>query len=225
MTFVITFGVLFFVDLLLGSFVENTTLLYEHYNSYASTLLIGGFILSSLAFRDLGNPLKRYHYLTLPASTFEKFIGMWLLTSVGWIFLYTLTYTVYTVVVNPIGHLLFSHVTFQAFEPWGEFPRQAMKFYLVLQGIFLVGAVYFRGYVLPKTLFTLILFGVAVGTLTYFIMADVFLADHECTSEECSLLVEMEGHQAWKVAQGLFWWGLAPLCWVIAFLGLKEQEV
>ncbi len=121
MTFVITFGVLFFVDLLLGNFVEDTSLLYEHYNSYASTLLMGGFILSSLAFHDLGNTLRRYHYLTLPASTFEKFIGMWLLTSVGWILLYTLTYTVYTVVVNPIGHLLFSHVTFRAFEPWGSF--------------------------------------------------------------------------------------------------------
>ncbi len=106
----------------------------------------------------------------------------------------------------------------------GELPLTAMKFYFVLQGIFLVGAVYFRGYVLPKTLFTLILFGVVVGTLTYFVMEDVFLSDHECTSEECYLLIEMEGHPVWRVTQGLFWWGLAPVCWVIAFVGLKDQE-
>ena len=151
---------------------------------------MGGFILSSLAFRDLGNPLKRYQYLALPASTFEKFIGMWLLTSVGWILLYTLAYTVYTVVVNPIGHLLFSHVTFRALSRRGELPLTAMKYYFVLQGIFLSRAVYFRGYVLPKTLFTLIVFGAAIGIITYFVMADVFLADHECTSEECYLLIE-----------------------------------
>jgi len=32
-------------------------------------------------------------------------------------------------------------------------------------------------------------------------------------------------YQLWQVIIWLFWWVLPPLCWVITYLGLKEQEV
>jgi len=224
MTFVVTYGMLFFVDLLLTTMIEGNKLVHEHTESYAFMLLAGGFILSSLAFRDLGSTLKRHHYLTLPVSALERFICMWLLTSVGWISLFTFTYTAYTFIANPLGNLLFNHVIFKPFEPFGEFSISTMKYYFVLQGIFLVGAVHFRGYVLPKTLFVLILFAALCGVITYFLMRDVFMAEHECNGLECELLRGVGAHGIWKVAKGLFWWVLAPLSWLIAYLGIKEQE-
>lgn len=224
MTFVITFGFLFFMGMLLECMVEKIKVFESHPLNYAFSLMVGGFILSSLAFNDLSNTLKRYQYLTLPASTLEKFISMWLLTSVGWIIFFTFAYTVYTLIANAIGTALFSHITFPTFDPFSEFATDVIKYYFVLQGIFLVGAAHCKGYVFPKTLFTLVIFSVIIGILAYFIMRGSFLVEHECGAGECEVLDQIKGHQASLFLQGLFWWVLAPLCWVITYIGLREQE-
>ena len=224
MLLVISFGLLFFVSLLFDCAVEKRKIFDAHAENYAFHLIIGGFILSSLAFNDLSDTLKRYHYLTLPASPFEKFICMWLLTSVGWIALFTITYTLYTLFANAIGSLLFSHMTFQPFDPLGNYSLNSMKTYFVLQGVFLVGAAYFKGYVFPKTLLALILFFTAGGVLAYFIMGDEFF-NHDCGVGECQVLNEMISHNTSVVLQWIFWWVLAPVCWINTYWGLKEQEV
>lgn len=222
MTLIIIFGFLFFVGLILAPIIDPSMIIYEHTIPYAFTLLAGGFILSSLGFRDLSNSLRRYNYLTLPVSAFEKFLSMWLLTSVGWILLYTITYTIYTLFANTIGQLLFHDITFETFDPLGPFAFKFIKFYFVLQGVFLAGAAHFKGYPFPKTLLTLILFSAFCGLITYLIMKDMF--SFECTSES-NPLIGMPVNNIWLVVQWLFWWLLAPLCWVITYLGLKEQEV
>ena len=224
MTFVISFGLLFFGGLLLDCAMEKRKIFDGHSSNYVFHLMIGGFILSSLAFNDLSDTLKRHHYLTLPVSTFEKFICMWLLTSVGWITVFTITYTIYTLIANAIGPVLFSDMTFLAFDPLGNFSLTAMKSYFVLQGIFLVGAAYFKGYVFPKTLFALILFFMVVGILGYFIMGDEFF-NHDCGVGQCAVLNQILSHNISVVLQWIFWWVLAPACWINTYVGLKEQEV
>lgn len=226
MTLVILFGLLFFAGLLLDIIVGEHKIVYEHDNNFSSSLLIGGFILTSLAFNDLSSTLRRYHYLTLPASTFEKFFCMWLLTSFGWILLFTICFTAYTFIANPIGHLLFRYMTFVPFKPLSHIATNSMISYFVLQGIFMIGAVHFRGYVLPKTLFALVLFALTGGIIAYFIMRDSFLVEHECNSVGgCEILREIQVHPAWRLVQWSFWWLFAPLCWVITYLGLKEKEI
>ena len=142
---------------------------------------------------------------------------MWLLTSVGWIAVFTITYTIYTLIANAIGPVLFSHMTFLAFDPLGNFSMNTIKSYFVLQGIFLVGAAYFKGYVFPKTLFTLILFLTVGGILAYFIMGDEFY-NHDCGIGECAVLNEMISHKVSVFIQWIFWWVLAPVCWVNTYL-------
>jgi hypothetical protein len=222
-TVVITFGLLF-AGFLLESIFGYNKVFDSHPGSYAFTLLTGGFILSSLAFNDLSNPLKRYNYLTLPASTLEKFISMWFLTCVCWIVMFTIAFIFYSLTANAMGHLLFSNKTYLSFDPLGRVPIDAIKYYIVLQGIFLIGAVHFKGYVLPKTIFTLLLFGMVCGFIFYFSMSDLFHFDGEYISEY-SLMKGTPLYQVWLFMQWMFWWVLAPLCWVITYIGLKEQEV
>ena len=224
MLFVISFGLLFFGGLLLDCAMEKKKVFDGHPSNFVFHLMIGGFILSSLAFNDLNDTLKRYYYLTLPASTFEKFICMWLLTSVGWIAVFTITYTIYTLIANAIGSILFNDMTFLAFDPLGNSSLTTMKSYFVLQGIFLVGAAYFKGYVFPKTLFALILFFTVGGILAYFIMGEEFF-NHDCGVGKCAVLHEVISHDIAVVMQWIFWWVLAPVCWINTYLGLKEQEV
>jgi hypothetical protein len=222
--FVIIFGLLFFGGLLLECAIERKEIFDGHSSNYVFHLMIGGFILSSLAFNDLSDTLKRYRYLTLPASTFEKFFCMWLLTSVGWITVFTITYTIYTVIANAIGGVLYSHMTFLPFDPLAISSLTTMKSYFVLHGIFLVGAAYFKGYVFPKTVFALILFFTVSVILAYFIMGEEFL-NHDCGVGECAVLNEMTSHNVSVALQWIFWWVLAPVCWINTYLGLKEQEV
>ena len=224
MTIVIALGLHFFIDLLLSPVLSPNRVIYEHSQNYSFSLILGGLILSSLAFNDLSNTLRRYHYLTLPASNLEKFTSMWLLTTVGWIIGFTIIYTLYTMVANIIGALLFSYMDFRAYDPLNRFSINAVQYYFVLQGVFLVGATHFKGYVFPKTLFTLILFAAVCGFIGYFIMSDLFHTD----SEGDSSMEFLDGtivQQMWLVLQWMFWWILAPLCWVITYLGLKDKEV
>jgi hypothetical protein len=223
MTLVICFGLMFFLGLLLSPVFMPGTLVFDHSEGFTFSLLVGGFILSSLAFNDLSNRLRRYHYLTLPVSSLEKFLCMWLLTTVGWILLFTFTYTLYTWFANAFGRLIFRHITFLAFNPLGMMTVTSMKYYLAIQGIFLAGAAHFRGYVFPKTLFSIILFGAVCGLITYFLMADMFSIDEELFSHP-NPLIKMPVYTIWIIVQWLFWWILAPLCWVITYLGLKEKE-
>jgi hypothetical protein len=223
LTFGVTFGLLF-----TGFVLENifgTAKVYDsHRTSYAFFLLIGGFILSSLAFNDLSNPLRRSNYLTLPASTYEKFISMWLLTCICWIILFTLTFIIYALIANSAGHLFFRRMTFLSFEPLARIPIQTIRYYIIFQTVFLVGAVHFRGYVFPKTIFALMLFAMACGITFYVIMADIIHSDVECPAG-FNPLQEGPMVQIWLGIKWWVWWVLAPLGWIITYIGLKDLEV
>lgn len=222
--FEITFGMLFFIGFLLSIIMEDSMVFFEHTGGYAFTLIIGGFVLTSLAFNDLSNSLKSFNYLTLPASILEKFITMWLLTSVGWIVLYSFTYYMYTLAANPIGSMIDPNLQFENFDPLSGFAIATIKYYFVLQGLFLVGATHFKGYVFPKTIFTLILVGLVVMLLTYLMVGDLMQSNEECLSEQ-NYLEGKPIHRIWLMTQWAFWWVMAPLCWVISYLGLKGREV
>ena len=150
---------------------------------------------------------------------------MWLLASVGWIVFFSFTYYLYTVfVANPIGSMIDANMRFEDFDPWRDFAISVMKYYFVLQGVFLVGAAHFKGYVFPKTLFTVILMAIVAGTLFYFIMGDLMQEDNEGFSQ-MNPLIGKPAYKIWLLAQWAFWWLLAPFCWAVTYLGLKDREV
>jgi hypothetical protein len=225
MAFVVTFGLLFFVSFLLSLIVDGNIKSFQHQENYAFGLLISGMVLTSFAFHDLGSPIRRHIYLMLPASTLEKFVCMLFLTSVGWVILFTIAYTGYTFLANPVGQMLFSGVRFESFNPFDENVFTSIKFYLILQGVFLVGAANFRGYALLKTIFVLVVVALIAGTVVYFLLKDTFLTDHDCDGSHCELIDVVGAHTVWNTMKFFFWWILAPLCWVLTYIGLKDQEV
>lgn len=224
MILIITFGVLFFLSLLLSVFMERPKV-YDHTENYIYALLLGGFIVSSLAFSGVDRALRRVGYLMLPVSALERFICMWLLTCIGWLVVYTLGFALYVLLANPLAQSMFPETTFKSFNVLGPTAWMTMKVYMVLQGIFLIGAAHFRGYVFPKTAVAIILLLSVLGLVLYFILKEQFLADHYCPNgQECELLVSFMHHPIWYISKGFFWFGLAPLTWVLTYLGLKDQE-
>ena len=221
---VVLFGVAF-TGFILDNVFNNYKIYNMHQASYVFFLLLGGFILSSLAFNDLGTPLKRYNYLTLPASTFEKFLSMWLLTPLGWIIIFTFLFIIYSFFANTIGSLFFRNVTFIGFTPLAKIPFEGIKYYIAIQGIFLVGAVNFRGFAFLKTLFTIMIIALVGGIIFYIFMIDIANSNMECTMEKCNPMQEPKYREVWQIIQWLFWWVMAPLSWVLTYIGLKDQEV
>ncbi len=209
---------------ILENIFSNTRVYSSHNSGFVFFMLIGGFIVSSFAFNDLSNPLKRLHYLTLPATTFEKTLSMWLLTCITWIIIFTLSYIAFSFITNAIGSAIFSKVTFYAFDPLSSKAINGIKFYIVLQSVFLAAAVHFRGYVFIKTLFTILVFAIVCGIVFYFLMADLFSSNMD-TLDNFNPMDDKSFNQLWQVIKYLFWWVLAPISWVVTFLGLKEQEV
>jgi hypothetical protein len=127
--------------------------------------------------------------------------------------------------VNALGSVLFSQVTFLPFRPFSDLSLSLVKYYFVLQGIFLVGAVHFKGYVLPKTIFTIIVFSIICGFIAYFFMSDIMNSEIEEAISATNILESKTIFTFWQFLVALFWWALAPVTWIITFLGLKEQEV
>jgi hypothetical protein len=221
--FVVTFGLLLTAFILENIF--SSSKVFDFYaDNYTFFLLGGGFIISSLAFGDLGNPLRRQNYLNLPASSFEKLLSMWLLTCAGWIIVFTMIYIVYALIAYSTGHFFFRNTTFPSYNPMEKIPFVSLAYYIAFQAIFLVGAVHFRGYVFPKTIFALLLFAIFCGLIFYAIMADIIHTADQCPPGY-NPFTEKPLQQFLHIAGGIGIWIIAPVCWVITYMGLKQQEV
>ena len=128
-----------------------------HYLWYPILLLLGGLIFTSRAFNELDEKTGAHHYLTLPASTLEKFTSKWLITSIGFALLFSISYWLYTMIANGLCTGIFGEApkTFSLFETHHEYDGNSVmifvKFYLAIQTIYLVGAIMFRKYVVFKT--------------------------------------------------------------------------
>lgn len=219
---VITFGLLKVSFMLTGLFGNSLTF-GAHATNFTFFLLAGGFIFSSMAFHELGNPGRKYRYLTLPASNFEKFLSMWTLTCPGWITAFTLTYLLYSWLAGSVGSIFFRGMTFIPFDVFSGYVLMAIGYYVAFQGIFLAGAVHFRNYAFAKTIFTLLILCFVCGFIFYLILSDVIRSDFDW-SPACNLLENQALKRFITVVHHLVLYVLPPLSWFITYIGLKEQE-
>lgn len=148
-----------------------------HATMFSQWLLIGGFIISSLAFYEFIKPTERQFYLQLPASNLEKFTSRWLLTGLGYTIGLVAYYWVFSLFASWIGIAFYDH-QFDAFTPFRGNNLIAIKSYLAAQTIFLAGAATFKRFAFFKTLFGAIILVaiIAFFSLTSFriIFADLF---------------------------------------------------
>ena len=110
-----------------------------HMMMFSQWLLIGGFIISSLAFYEFIKPTERQFYLQLPASNYEKFVSRWLLTGIVYTLGLILYYWLFSHVANWIGTSFYNY-KFDAFTPFRGKSLIAIKSYLAAHTIFLAGA-------------------------------------------------------------------------------------
>lgn len=207
-----------------------------HPNLFSNLLFLGGFIVTSLAFREVRQNGGGIFYLTLPASSLEKFASKLLTTSVGYALGCTVFYTAVAAASEGINRLLFGFGN-PFFNPLDPRMLGAIGYYLVAQSVFLLGSVWWRKTAFLKTWGSLmaVLFGVALvawaairiafGRYLHGTMIDLgnIPGLSELTVQAQSghgLLVDIG-----RVLRIVFLAGTAPVCWLIGWLRLREIEV
>jgi len=138
--------------ILFAFFMIYTSGGYEHlnFNLFAFVLIVGGAVFTSLSFHEFNDKIGTHHYLSLPASTLEKFVSKWFFTAILFPFFVVIIFWIYTKVGDSYynqRHDL-SITTWTLNNYWSWF---FIKLYLAGQSIYLLGAIVFQKYTYFKT--------------------------------------------------------------------------
>lgn len=193
-----------------------------HPRLYNILLFIGGFWITSLAFREFHDTERNYIFLTLPCSNLEKFLCKLLLTSLGYVLAISVGYFILSIVIS-----VFSLIVWQQsqplFNPLHHDILSNICYYLILQSVFLLGSVYFKKHVMSKILlsiscFMIILFIIIIICTRFFFELNAFSVAPFTNYEYLFNLLP-------NFVRAIFWVYLAPLCWLVTYLRLTEVEL
>jgi hypothetical protein len=235
-------GVIVLVSLLttLASRVGGTSV---HLSFFGGILFIGGFIYTSLVFREIHSGPAATLFLTLPSTPLEKFASKAVLTSVG----YALGALAFCTAVSALAEGL-DWLVFRAhnalFNPFDRDVLMLVAVYLVTQAVFLLGSVAFRKLAFLKTAGMVSLIGTVVSIVAvvigwamlhnYFSVTPGSPSSYQLDPAVSAVFegltrgtipVPVALTVAFRTAQVLFWAGLAPACWAIGYFKMREKEV
>ncbi len=192
--------------------------------------LIIGYVLTGQSFSDLHKKDSTHQFLMLPVSAGEKVVSRLLFTGIGYTLIFVAGYWITSLLGWMISRLLFEN-SVPLFRPFAVGMFRLYGKYLVTQGIFFLGAAWFRKHSLFKTV--LLLFGLAVLLALWGLLGTRILFWELFTGKalQFNTLVSMPGASytlmniAEATAQIMFWAFLAPFCWIMAWFRVKEAEV
>jgi hypothetical protein len=203
---------------------------------YTNLLFIGGFIVTSLAFREARQNGSGIFYLTLPASSLEKFASKLLTTSVGYAIGSLVFYAAVAALSEGVNRLIFGFGN-GFFNPFDLDVLEAAGLYCIFQSIFLLGSVWWRKLAFVKTVLMLQVVAVGIAFVAgvavriafarYFHGWSITMNDIPGWDALMNQTVAGYGPLA-AVARMLriaVLAGTAPVCWAIGWLRLREIEV
>ncbi|SEH05225.1 hypothetical protein [Candidatus Venteria ishoeyi] len=142
-------------------FVANNApaLLNNMHTIFYFILLYGGVaLIAGQSYSHINSTEKSIAHLSLPASTFEKYIVPWLLSGIIWAIVAIGSYMLYSMLINGLwsGVMGFSY---DAFNPFSlrmgpESANQVYLPYFLMHSVFFLGATAFQKHAIPKTLLT-----------------------------------------------------------------------
>ena len=207
-----------------------------HYGFMSIILFVFGFIFTSMAFREAHRKLLIHDWLMLPASTLEKFISKLLM--------YTVVYSVAGIIIYTVFSLfskliigVFLGEAYPVFSPASAWVWKLAGHYILVQSVFILGAAWFRNNNFIKTIIALIVFSIIVSTLLsviswlvfndYFwtLMRGDFNFNFDLSDGFMYNRLESASCRTAVIGKILYFGIMAPVCWVGAWLKLRELEV
>jgi hypothetical protein len=187
---------------------------------FVTALFVWGSIGTSLCFNDMHGRATNTAFLLLPASALEKTLSRLVVYSIG-AFVYLLVFTtVLSWLFEAINLATFDlrRAFFSPFDPlvWSLLPH-----YLAVQGLFFLGAAWFRKAQFVKTVGAVALIVCVLGVIAAGIAWLVGFG--------AGMRVEggWDGAFEWLVdaLKWTYYVALAPLCWFVAWLRVTETQV
>ncbi|MEI7594750.1 MAG: hypothetical protein WCK02_03305 [Bacteroidota bacterium] len=182
-------------------------------------MFIFGGIFTSFSFNNIHKSQHSFSFLTLPASSFEKFFVSWLLSSVIYIILFVLLSMLAIAMTNGIAYFTIG----SKFDfPDMSYFISAAKYYMLINLIYLYGSAHFK-----KAQF--ILTSVFLGAFTVFlILASFFLFKYSITDIDVRETINFDvsvfifNSILFKIVLGV----ILPCSLLVAtYFRLKEKEV
>jgi hypothetical protein len=207
-----------------------------HDNLFGNILFLGGFIVTSFAFREIRQNGGGIFYLSLPASALEKYASKLLSTSVGYALGCVVFSTAAAAASEGINRLIFGFGN-SFFNPFDLHVLEALGYYAVAQSVFLLGSVWWRKTAFLKTALTIQAVAVGVALVAGFAIRIAF---HEYFRGWSLDLGDVPGWNELvrqtslglgplvaigRVLKIVFLAGTAPVCWLIGWLRLRDIEV
>jgi hypothetical protein len=181
---------------------------------FGMVLFIGGVLITSSSFADLHDPRRCTAYLMLPASMLEKFLSRALLSSVGYTIAATALVWLSSCAASGLCRMMrgasLSFIDLTHPQIW-----KSICAFLVLQSLFLFGAVLFRKHAFIKTIL-----GVGLLLLLLMILSGVmfnlgfFDAFRKGMDFSGNAQIDVLGN---PVVNAVMKYVLPPFLWIAAF--------
>jgi len=209
-------------------------------------MYIAGFIFAARTFKIFNYTPSGMHYLLIPATHAEKLTINIILSSFYFFCMILITYVIGTAIGTQLGNLMFgmdNTITFELFQTnpnqmslinqmnvteysglWNTFVTFA-----IIQSIFMLGSIYFKGNAIGKTFLTVIGISIILVMIELFLLKVTFGTYH-LNGQMINFNINfnsgyMFGSQISQILSGVFKYALIPFFWVVTYLRLTEKEV
>lgn len=210
------------------------------YQSYfISFLFAGGFIITSLSFReDMYGKSTQHNWLMLPASPLEKLSVKVIYSALLYPIVLLLFISASSLMIEGINAMIFGR-HYLVLNPVAALYWKLIPIYIVTQSIFLLGAAYFRKASFVKTTLMLNLLSTVIGLIAVLVVRIIFneyfdgmSVDNDLivnnfeirfsSPESLNSIVEIKAFET--IGKIIFWVFIAPFCWVVSYFRIREVQ-
>jgi len=213
---------------------NNAPSIQLYFSLFTNLLFIGGFIVTSMIFKEIHRKETAQNYILLPASNFEKFLSRLLISTVGFALFSIIAITVISYLSEGINSLIFKRHN-EIFNPFSKAVWILIAHYIVTQSIFFLGALFFRKYHFIKTINVIFLILLSLSIIAVFFVRIIYFDySHGFFGlNETSFQIQWDTlkinpktiKRLITTGKILYWFVPAPLFWTISYFRLKEAEV
>lgn len=201
--------------------------------SFGLILMIGGALITSLSFYEFRKLQSRAQFLSIPASSLEKWSVKWLFTNPIYILITSLVFLILASIFIPIIEYwspgFYENEIFTSIVYW-----RLVGIYFIIHSIFFIGSIVFNRGAFVKTLLTLIVVAVILAAINMIFFRIIF---HEYF-DSLFRMNPPHGNVDFGVKYKnfddipqikffifIFKYLLAPVIWVASLFKLSEKEI
>ena len=218
-------GSMIFIISLLSTFASDNLFSEDLFVTLGLVFLfIGGILLTSNIFKEISSKHRGWLYMMLPANPSEKVLSYWLLTTIGYAIIATLTMVLLSIIISIFSTLIFQ-TAFYVFNPFFADYFEILAHYCIAQSLFFFGAIYFQKNNFLKTILSVIIFNHIVGIIAVVIIYSLF----GLTSFKPSELPFADDYfftvLVPNVAKVIYYGFMVPFFLTVSYFKFKEREV